>query len=632
MSASPELFWLPVPDAFDVAVKAVQQDAADAAGFARLARLAHHRLDLTQTIRIDRALRKMFPEAPALSTRPVRLAVIGSSTLDHLLPGIRVGGLRRGLHVTTIATDYGQYAAELMNPASELRGARPDTLLFAFDAVHLVGNLDPASDAAAADAWVDGFCDSIAALWRIARQDMGCQVIQQTILPRAPALLGQNEHRLPAAPARLIAAFNQRIRARADAEGVAILALDDWAAQDGLSAWHDPVLWHRAKQDVHPAAAPVYGDLVGRLLGAWQGRSGKCLVLDLDNTLWGGVIGDDGLAGIVIGQGSALGEAHLAFQAYAKALTRRGIILAVCSKNDMANALEPFQQHPDMLLKRDDIACFVANWQDKAHNLRQIAAELNIGLDALVFADDNPAERAIIRQELPMVGVPELPEDAALFADTIARGGYFETVGITADDLARSGQYQENIARQELMESMSDMDGYLRSLAMVARWSAFREVDRARVVQLINKTNQFNLTTRRYSDAEVGAAMADPRVLTLQLRLADRFGDNGIIALLIGRFVGDSAVVEIDSWLMSCRVLGRGVEAAALSLLVEAARKAGAEALIGRYSPTPKNGMVADHYARLGFAAAGQDGEDSLWRLDLADFAPPSHHIETIED
>jgi FkbH-like protein len=157
-------------------------------------------------------------------------------------------------------------------------------------------------------------------------------------------------------------------------------------------------------------------------------------------------------------------------------------------------------------------------------------------------------------------------------------------------------------------------------------------VDRARVVQLINKTNQFNLTTRRYSDAEVGAAMADPRVLTLQLRLADRFGDNGIIALLIGRFVGDSALVEIDSWLMSCRVLGRGVEAAALSLLVEAARKAGAEALIGRYSPTPKNGMVADHYARLGFAAAGQDGEDSLWRLDLADFAPPSHHIETIED
>ena len=285
-----------------------------------------------------------------------------------------------------------------------------------------------------------------------------------------------------------------------------------------------------------------------------------------------------------------------------------------------------------MVLKRDDIACFVANWQDKAHNLRQIAAELNIGLDALVFADDNPAERAIIRQELPMVAVPELPEDPAFYAETIARGGYFEAVTLTSEDFARSHQYQENVARQALKESASDMDSYLCSLAMVAHASAFRETDRARVVQLINKTNQFNLTTRRYTEAEVEAAIADPRVLTLQIRLLDRFGDNGIIALLIGRFLDGTATLEIDSWLMSCRVLGRGMEQATLNLLVDGARALGAETLLGRYRPTAKNGMVSEHYARLGFEAVAPEGDETLWRLDLARCAPLPHHIETIAE
>ena len=631
MSEPPELSWLPVAENLGAMLKALpENNSADV--FAELVRLSNQRLDLLTTIQIDRVAQRRFPAPPALPTKPVRLAVLGSSTMDHLLAGIRVGGLRHGLHVTTIAGDYGQYAFELMNRDSALWRANPDTVLLAFDAAHLVGSLDPASDAGTAAAWLDGFCDRMVSLWRIAQRDLGCRVIQQAVLLSPPALLGQNEHRLPGSPASVVAAFNRRLRALADAEGVAVLAIDDWAARDGLTAWHDRVLWHRAKQDVHQAAGPVYGDLVGRLLAAWQGRSGKCLVLDLDNTLWGGVIGDDGLAGIVLGQGSALGEAHAAFQSYAKSLTRRGIILAICSKNDLANAVEPFEHHADMVLKRDDIACFVANWQDKAHNLRQIAAELNIGLDALVFADDNPAERAIIRQELPMVAVPELPEDPAFYAETIARGGYFEAVTLTSEDFARSHQYQENVARQALKESASDMDSYLCSLAMVAHASAFRETDRARVVQLINKTNQFNLTTRRYTEAEVEAAIADPRVLTLQIRLLDRFGDNGIIALLIGRFLDGTATLEIDSWLMSCRVLGRGMEQATLNLLVDGARALGAETLLGRYRPTAKNGMVSEHYARLGFEAVAPEGDETLWRLDLARCAPLPHHIETIAE
>ena len=217
----------------------------------------------------------------------------------------------------------------------------------------------------------------------------------------------------------------------------------------------------------------MYGELVARLLAAQQGRAFKCLALDLDNTLWGGVIGDDGLYGIALGQGSALGEAFVAFQRYARDLSRRGVILAVCSKNDEANALEPFEQHPEMVLQREDIACFVANWTDKASNLREIAAQLNIGLDALVFVDDNPFERNIVRRELPMVAVPELPDDPALYADCLADAGYFESVRLTAEDLQRARQYQANAERAAARGSTTDLEGYLRSLDMDLRWRRF---------------------------------------------------------------------------------------------------------------------------------------------------------------
>ncbi len=281
---------------------------------------------------------------------------------------------------------------------------------------------------------IDGAIEKLRQMWRLATEACRGQVIQQTVLPMAPALLGSNEHRLPGSQRAMIERLNARLREAAELDGVDILALDDRITQDGLDAWHDPVFWHRAKQEISPIATPLYGDLVARLLAAQQGRSSKCLVLDLDNTLWGGVIGDDGLDGIVLGQGSALGEAFVSFQSYAQELSRRGVILAVCSKNDEANALAPFEKHPDMVLRRSDIACFVANWQDKPANLRAIAQTLNIGLDSLVLADDNPFERNMVRRELPMVGVPELPEDPALYARCVADAGYFEVLRITTEE------------------------------------------------------------------------------------------------------------------------------------------------------------------------------------------------------
>ncbi len=390
-------------------------------------------------------------------------------------------------------------------------------------------------------------------------------------------------------------------------------------------------MWHRAKQEVALPATPMYGDLVARLVAAKQGRSFKCLVLDLDNTVWGGVVGDDGLEGLALGQGSALGEAFVAFQDYARELSRRGVILAVCSKNDEANALEPFEAHPEMVLRRGDIACFVANWSDKATNIRTIARELNIGLDALVFIDDNPFERALVRQELPMVGVPEVSDDPTCFARALADAGYFEALAVTEDDRGRSSQYQANRERDALKATATDLPAYLRGLEMQLIWRRFDQIGLQRTAQLINKTNQFNLTTRRYTEDDVLAIMRDARAFGLQLRLLDRFGDNGIIAILIGRMV-DEADLLIDTWLMSCRVLGRQVEPTSLNLIAEQARRLGARRLIGEYAPTKKNGMVRDHYAKLGFAPLGGDASGATrWVLDLDGFVPADTFIDVKE-
>jgi FkbH-like protein len=438
-------------------------------------------------------------------------------------------------------------------------------------------------------------------------------------------MLGGNEHRLPWSRVTALRRLSALLRERSEAADVDLVSLDDRAAMDGLEAWHDPALWHRGKHEIHPSAAPLYGDLIGRLIAAAQGRSYKCLVLDLDNTLWGGVIGDDGLEGLQLGQGSAAGEAFAAFQHHVRDLGRRGVILAVCSKNDEANALEPFERHPEMVLRRDDIACFVANWTDKAANLRHIAQRLNIGLDSLVFADDNPAERAIVRRELPMVAVPELPDDPTLYATCLADAGYFEARHITPEDLTRGGQYRDNQRREALAASTTDLPSYLRSLQMRMIWSRFDKLNQPRIVQLINKTNQFNLTTTRVSDADVARLIADDTALTLQLRLLDAFGDNGIIAIIAGH--RETEAIRLDHWLMSCRVLGRGVEEETLNLVVDEALRLGAKRLTGQYRPTAKNGMVREHYAGLGFALTGAQDGTTEWTLPLDGWTPRLTYI-----
>lgn len=517
---------------------------------------------------------------------------------------------------------YGLYRQEIEDTHSELHRFRPEIVCFALDATHLAGD----EKSIAADQ-----LNNLVFCWEEAQRAFQCSIIQQTAMPRLPLIMGNHEDRLGHSPANTIQEVNRGLRERAAGHGVALLSVDTWAAESGIAAWFDPALWYAAKQEVHPRASLMYGDQVGRLVAALRGRSAKCLVLDLDNTLWGGVIGDDGMSGIVVGQGSPGGEAFVAFQRYARQLARRGVLLGVCSKNDHAVAMEAFETHPEMVLKPEDISCFVANWQDKAANLRHIAESLNIGLDALVFVDDNPAERRLIREELPMVAVPEMPEDPAEYVGCLAAAGYFEALELTAEDHRRTELYRANASRQALRQTATDMGSYLRGLDMKLVWSSFDDLGFRRIVQLINKTNQFNLTTRRYTDAEVEAVMRDEQALTLQLRLTDVHGDNGVIGVVVG-FRNSEGDLVLDTWLMSCRVLGRGVEDATLNLIAARAKELGCTRIVGIYRPSAKNGMVRDHYRRLDFDLLEElDDGSSRWVLPLHRFMERATHLRVEE-
>jgi FkbH-like protein len=612
------LTWLPKHPEFSKQMSAIKKAQPEEA-WVLLTAMAQTNLNFLETIQVDKLFKEKFAAGlpSGVSIPEVRLALLSSSTVDQLLPGIRVGGLRRNLQINTYVTDYGQSLQEIMDPKSNLHTFKPTVVLVAFDALSFFGTQSLGRTVESASAKLERALDQIQTLWRLSREKFGCRIIQQTPLPLYQPLMGHNEHRLPDSPSHLLRIFNERLRSLADEQKVDLLDINTWAARDGIKEWHDPVLWHKAKQEVSPVVGPMYGELVGRLLAAELGRSYKCLVLDLDHTLWGGVIGDDGLEGIKLGQGSGLGESFVAFQRFVRDLASRGVILAVCSKNDEKTALEPFEKHPEMVLKRSDIAAFSANWNDKASNLKQIAQQLNIGLDSLVFVDDNPYERNQVRGELPMVAVPELPEDPALYPDCLVSAGYFEAVALTTEDMIRVEQYQKNVEREKIQASFTDLSEYLKSLEMELIWGPFDSLSLPRVTQLINKTNQFNLTTRRYSEDETRRFSEDPKAVTLRCRLIDRFGDNGIIGIIIAleQKEGDWLV---DTWLMSCRVLGRGVEQAMMDLLVQETENKGAQKLIGQYFPTAKNNMVKDHYPDLGFEPLGTDEKgNSRWSLTL---------------
>ena len=610
-----ELQWLPpAPADYSARLKAL---AAPSASLGReLQALAQYSLDLNQLTRLARVIAKARSQGNSLAPlTPFRLAVLSNSTVDLIVPTLVASAARHGVALEVYVPPYGQVAQEALIPDSQVNSWKPDAVLFALDYRALPLKLS-LGDPDASAATVQGVIGYLQALRNGIKTNQNTVCIFQTFAPPAETLFGSLDCVLPGTLRRLIDSVNRELAEFILGSGDVLLDVAGLAETVGLANWHDPQFWNMAKLAFSGQLIPLYADHVARTIAAIRGKSRRVLILDLDNTVWGGVIGDDGLDGIKIAQGDATGEAHLAVQQLALDLRQRGIVLAVSSKNTDEIARGPFEKHSEMLLKLDHIAVFQANWNDKATNIQAIAEELSLGLDAMVFLDDNPVERGLVRKLLPQVAVPELPQEPAYYARTLAAAGYFEAVALAGEDLKRAGFYQDNARRAELQKQVGGVDAYLKSLDMTIIFQPFDATGRARIVQLINKSNQYNLTTRRYTDPEAAAAQDDPDVFTLQVRLTDTFSDNGMISVVICR-PGAAGVWDVDTWLMSCRVLGRMVEHMVLREILEHARAAGIRTLAGVYKPTDRNKLVIDHYSKLGFTKVAEE-ESGLTRWELA--------------
>ncbi len=607
------LSWLPQPPA-DFAQRCKRLPGITDHRGREARALASYALDENNLNRLARTMGKCESLQPL---SPFRLGVLSNSTTDFLLPALTATAARYGLTLECVCGNYDQVIQEALTPDSKVNVAKCDAVLLSLDhrSLPLRAALGSAEEADRAVTAALGFLDTIR---RGIQANSGALCILQTIPPPPERLFGSLDRMLPGTLRNLIERVNSGLAERVFSSNDMLLDVAGLAETVGLSAWHDATLWNLAKLPFASNYLPLYADHVCRILAALRGKSRKCLVLDLDNTVWGGVIGDDGLEGIQCAQGDPTGEAHLGVQRLALDLRSRGIVLAVSSKNNDDVARLPFREHPEMLLREEHIAVFQANWNDKATNIQAIANELSLGIDSMVLLDDNPAERALVRQMLPEVGVPELPADPALYARTLAAAGYFEAVIFSEEDTKRAGFYQDNARRVQLQSQAGDLDAYLASLNMEITFQPFDATGRARIAQLINKSNQFNLTTRRYTEADVAHMETDPTLFTLQVRLSDAFGDNGMISVIICRR-STHQVWDIDTWLMSCRVLGRRVEQMVLRHLLSHARQEGVRTLVGTFIPTDRNKLVVDHYSKLGFTPSRQDPNGTtVWELDVA--------------
>lgn len=431
-------------------------------------------------------------------------------------------------------------------------------------------------------------------------------------------------------PRRLVRALNDALRDALPA-GALFLDLDEVAALHGRAAFYDARRWAWTRQPFSEAGVAALAQATQAAVRALTTGPKKVLVLDCDNTLWGGVVGETGPLGVELGE-NADGMAFRTFQAWCKAASQRGVVLAVATKNEVDDARGPFVSNTNMILRYEDLAAFEANWGPKPESLKRIAAQLSLGLDSFVFVDDNPAERELMRQALPEVEVPELPADPAGYVAALEAGLYFEAVALTAEDAARSQQYQAERGRREAEASFTNLDDYLTSLRMTGELRTVDEADLPRVVQLLAKTNQFNLTTRRHGSSYVEGLIARPEATAITLRMADRFGDHGLVALALAEPDGDA--LRIDTLLMSCRVIARTAEEYLFNAVLAHAQKHGFKRLIGDYLPTKKNAQVADLYPRFGFAAAGDvpgEAEGRRFVLDLEGAHPVRTFVQPPE-
>jgi FkbH-like protein len=557
--------------------------------------------------------------APAPAGKKLRLAIVGGYSLYPLHELIGHLCEVENLPLELWQGDYDNYISEIMEDDSGLYAFAPQVVFMLPAERRCVYTGKLTDPRAQPQAEAKNVVDSILELARKVNEKTGAEIITTNFM--LPA-----RHDLGAFRARTLGSdwsFRKWTNLELGLNAPAYLHICDWeflANRIGGLAARDERAWFESKQPCSSALLVELAREAAHLILSLKRAPKKVLVLDLDNTLWGGVVADDGLEGIELGDTSPRGEAFKAFQKYIASLKQRGVLLAVCSKNDLAKAVEPFEKHPDMVLKMEDIVSFKANWEPKSENIRAMAPELNLGLDSFVFVDDNPAEIEIVRQFVPEVTTILLGPDPSDYVAQLADARLFEPRNITTEDAERTQQYRSDSQRKALEASVTDMGAYLTSLEMEGIINEFVAVDVPRLSQLINKSNQFNLTTHRRSEAEVIAVMNDPQFVTFSVRLRDKFGDHGLISIVIGEKAGDA--MKIDTWLMSCRVLKRGVEEEVLNELVRLAKAKNCSRLEGVYLPTPKNEMVRDFYGRMGFTLLSESETKREFELRLDGFQP----------
>ena len=550
------------------------------------------------------------------------LALLSSSGTDLLADAIRTEWQARESGVRICQSGFNQYRQDLSNADSAIYRESPDIVVLHLDAEDLFADCvrDPFNYDASArlQRAQQAFRETeryVAALRD--RLPQALVIVNTLYLPPIHCLTGLEYHSswgLSDLPA-----FYNRELARTAQQWPNVIVSDvaSLVLKIGYNEWFDPRLWYLARSRLSGKAMKALASQTASVVLGWKGQSRKCLVVDLDNTLWGGVIGEDGLAGIILGE-EGQGMAFAEFQQELQNLSRKGILLAICSKNNEEDALEVLQRHPSMRLRKEAFAARRINWQDKATNLRDIAAELSLGLDAFVLIDDNPAERSLVKAALPEVLVPDWPQDPTNFKSALLELAFrhFPRVALTAEDQLRTSMYRAHSDRRSRAISSGSLEEYYRSLDMRAEVGCADEFSIPRIAQLCQKTNQFNLTNRRYTEAEIRSMASTPDVMVVWLRLRDRFLDDGIVAAAILRQCDGESWV-IDTFLMSCRVIGRTVENALLGHVCNRMRKRGARQMIGEYVASKKNSVVADLYQRLGFEKIQADAGITRWRFSL---------------
>ena len=533
-----------------------------------------------------------------------RIAVIGDCATQQFSTALRGESVRRGFPLHVLDADYDQMEAQLLDPDSEVYRFQPDYILL-FASVEKLKNRFYDTVPAARTGFAQREIERFTGLWQAISANSGAKILMFDFPEAEDNVFGSFALRTPVSFGfqlrKLNLLFSEVIADQYP--NVYPIALSSVQSALGKDAFFQNRTWYLAKMAVCTDALPAVAARILDIITALAGQVKKCVIVDLDNTLWGGVIGDDGIDGIQLGE-LGDGPAFSALQRWLLELKRRGILLAVCSKNNDDTAREPFEKHPEMILHLDDFAAFVANWENKAQNIQMIQKTLNIGMDSLVFLDDNPFERNLVREMLPNVTVPELPEDPAEVPAFLDSLHLFEAVSYSDEDAARTAQYQAEASRTAAQASFSSYEEYLEALDMKAEILPFDSFHYPRIAQLTQRSNQFNLRTVRYSETDIAAIAQNPEYLTRYMTLADKFGEHGLISVVICK-KQDTETLFIDTWLMSCRVLRRGVEECLFDAIVRMASDAGYRYLAAEYLPTAKNIMVAQFYETMGMTPLG---------------------------